>query len=312
MIKMGAIGPLAYSVFEKAGEIFDYHQPATALLPRFALYLYAYPVFLYFNFSGYTDIAIGSAELLGCRLPENFNQPYLARSILDFWNRWHMSLTHWIRDYLFMTSYKAAAERFPAVAKYLGWVLLFFALFIAGIWHGSTPGYMVFGTINGFGAAVNQAYGDYLRHRLGRAGFQRYQKNRLVKVIAIVATFHYMCFSHLFFSSGVSLGWARFAATANELVHSPGASFYKCGPTAVALPALAGRFGGRPVVEGGDYCISESLRRMVDRENHLAIRIRSGEGDVGGCNSLGVLGLSAKRHGRRVYEVLRHGRRSPA
>ena len=56
--------------------------------------LAAYPVQLYFNFSGYTDVAIGSAGLLGFNLPENFNRPYLGRNVLDFWNRWHMSLTH--------------------------------------------------------------------------------------------------------------------------------------------------------------------------------------------------------------------------
>ncbi len=61
---------------------------------------------------------IGAGGLLGFRLPENFNRPYLARNVLDFWDRWHISVTHWIRDYVFMTSYKLAASRFPKVARY--------------------------------------------------------------------------------------------------------------------------------------------------------------------------------------------------
>ena len=70
-------------------------------------------MYLYFNFSGYTDVVIGSAGLLGFTLPENFNRPYLARNVLDFWNRWHISLTHWIRDYVFMSTYKEAAIGCP-------------------------------------------------------------------------------------------------------------------------------------------------------------------------------------------------------
>jgi D-alanyl-lipoteichoic acid acyltransferase DltB (MBOAT superfamily) len=239
IIKMGAMAPLVWYVFEQAGADFE-AQRGNALLSTFAVYLYAYPIFLYFNFSGYTDVVIGAARLLEFYLPENFNQPFLSRSVLDFWNRWHMSLTHWIRDYVFMTSYKVAAERFPKVAGYLGYFLLFFALFLAGAWHGSTTGYIVFGAINGLGAAVNQAYGDFLRWRLGRAGFQRYQKNSTIQLIAIFATFHYMCFSHLFFSSGVERSLEMLSAVGNDVVRSRGASLYQVGPMgAIILVALA-------------------------------------------------------------------------
>jgi D-alanyl-lipoteichoic acid acyltransferase DltB (MBOAT superfamily) len=73
------------------------------------LTFYAYPVYLYLNFSGYTDIVIGAAGLLGFRLPENFNRPWLSRNVLDFWDRWHITLTHWIRDYIFMASYERSS-----------------------------------------------------------------------------------------------------------------------------------------------------------------------------------------------------------
>ena len=105
MIKVGLIAPLAWDVFERSRSQLLL-QPGVEVLPRFAAFFYSYPVFLYFNFSGYTDIVVAAARLIGLTLPENFDRPYLARNIIDFWNRWHISLTHWIRDYIFMASYK--------------------------------------------------------------------------------------------------------------------------------------------------------------------------------------------------------------
>ncbi len=105
MIKIGVLGAYLESVYAR-------HHLARPALADFFVCLYFYPAYLYLNFSGYTDVMIGAGGLLGFRLPENFNRPYLARNVLDFWDRWHISLTHWIRDYVFMASYKTAATRF--------------------------------------------------------------------------------------------------------------------------------------------------------------------------------------------------------
>jgi D-alanyl-lipoteichoic acid acyltransferase DltB (MBOAT superfamily) len=201
MIKMGAIAPIFYAMFEQAKTSFA-PQPTASLVERFAVWFYAYPFYMYFNFAGYTDVVIGAAKLLGFDLPENFDRPFLARNIVDFWNRWHITLTHWIRDYVFMTSYKAVAERFPKAGKYLGYGLLFGSLLLAGVWHGATPGYAVFGAIHGLGAAAGRAYGDAMKFLLGRGGMQLYLKSKLIHAAAVVATFHFVCFSFLFFSSG--------------------------------------------------------------------------------------------------------------
>lgn len=227
LIKMRVIAPLVVAVSDQAGLATGPDDPnrAWSLLLAF----YAFPVQLYFNFSGYTDVAIGSARLLGFKLPENFNRPYLARNLLDFWNRWHMTLTHWIRDYVFMTSYKAAATTFPRWAKTWSYGLLFVALFITGIWHGTTSGFAVFGILNGMGVAVNRAYGDALKAVLGRAGVERYLGNRLIQCLAIVATFHYECFCLLAFSSHVTKSaWAVFTDAVRQVMeivqsiaHSP-------------------------------------------------------------------------------------------
>jgi D-alanyl-lipoteichoic acid acyltransferase DltB (MBOAT superfamily) len=197
MIKIGVLGALANSAFSGALPRYEYG------LTAFFTCLYAYPAYLYLNFSGYTDVMIGVAGLLGFRLPENFNKPFLARNVLDFWDRWHISLTHWIRDYVFMSSYKAAATHFPTAARYWSYILLFFALFVAGIWHGTTDGFVLFGILNGLGAAATRAYGDVLRATLGRSGLHAYMTNPLIRCVAVGVTLHYVCICQLFFAMDV-------------------------------------------------------------------------------------------------------------
>ena len=203
MIKMGALAAIALYSYNWAGNDWG-PQASEQLFVRFLIVFYSYAVFLYLNFSGYMDIVIGCARLFGFALPENFDRPFLARNVLDFWNRWHITLTHWIRDYVFMTSYKITAERFPGWSKYLGYLLLFMSLFLAGVWHGSTMNFAIFGFIHGVGAMTVQIYGDLLKWRMGKAGFHRYMKIEWVRWIGIAVTFHYFCFSLLFFAMGTS------------------------------------------------------------------------------------------------------------
>jgi alginate O-acetyltransferase complex protein AlgI len=216
LIKIGVLGAYAQSVIHSG--TFSYRSASvTEALIRF----YIFPVQLYFNFSGYTDVVIGAAGLLGFRLPENFDRPWLSRNMLDFWDRWHISLTHWIRDYIFMASYKVAATRFPREARYWSYGLLFFALFLAGVWHGTTDGFVLFGTLNGLGAAVTRAYGDLLRAKLGRAGLHAYLQSRVARVIATLVTLHYVCLCQLFFLSNLNAAEGVLLALGNGLLHFP-------------------------------------------------------------------------------------------
>jgi D-alanyl-lipoteichoic acid acyltransferase DltB (MBOAT superfamily) len=109
-------------------------------------------------------------------------------------------LTHWIRDYVFMTSYKAAAIKFPGRARYWSYALLFLSLLVVGVWHGATMGFVMFGALNGLGAAVTRAHGDGLRALLGGAGLKAYLRNRSIHGIAVLVTLHYVGFCFLFFS----------------------------------------------------------------------------------------------------------------
>ena len=106
---------------------------------------------IYFDFSGYTDIAIGSARLLGFRLPENFNWPYLARSPQEFWNRWHITLSRWIRDYLF-TPLSFAFRSRPALVPL--WLVVSMA--VCGLWHGAAWTFVLWGVWHGLLLVSNQ------------------------------------------------------------------------------------------------------------------------------------------------------------
>jgi alginate O-acetyltransferase complex protein AlgI len=199
-IKMGGLAVIAKSIYDWAIRDYGSQLPSGQLILRFLVIYYFYIIYLYFNFSGYTDIAIGSARLFGFELPENFNWPFIARNVLDFWNRWHITLTHWIRDYVFMTTYKFGAEHFPRFGKQIGYMMLFTSLFLSGVWHGSTMNFAIWGFIHGIGAMATQIYGDLLKRYLGRARYHRYQKSEWIRWIAIIVTFHYVCFALLFFA----------------------------------------------------------------------------------------------------------------
>jgi alginate O-acetyltransferase complex protein AlgI len=216
MIKIGVLGAYVDTLLHVS--VYGSKQLS---LTEAAFRFYLFPVSLYFNFSGYTDAMIGAAGLLGFRLPENFNRPWLARNVLDFWDRWHITLTHWIRDYIFMSSYKLAATRFPNAARYWSYALLFFALFVAGVWHGTTDGFVVFGVLNGLGAAATRAYGDVLRAMLGRSRLQSYLKSSGVRVIAIVFTLHYVCLCQLFFSNDLTTAVKVLSAAGDAALHLP-------------------------------------------------------------------------------------------
>jgi alginate O-acetyltransferase complex protein AlgI len=114
-----------------------------------------YSLYLYFDFAGYCQIAIGTGVFWGMRLPENFNNPYLARNLAEFWNRWHITLSHILRDYLFYPlslsiKRSRSMKAYPKLATILPPVLTFL---VAGLWHGAGIGYVIYGLFHGVGLA---------------------------------------------------------------------------------------------------------------------------------------------------------------
>jgi alginate O-acetyltransferase complex protein AlgI len=148
--------------------------------------LVAYAVQIYCDFSGYTDIAIGSAALLGVRFPRNFDAPYRAHDIVDFWRRWHISLSSWLRDYLYIP---LGGNRRGRARTYLN---LLITMLLGGLWHGANLTFVVWGGLHGLLLAATRA----LRELTGAAGPPR---TALGRIASVVLTFHLVCFCWLFF-----------------------------------------------------------------------------------------------------------------
>lgn len=135
-----------------------FNLPDPNLAPHFAwLGLLAYAIQIYFDFAGYTDMAIGLGLMLGIRLPENFNYPYIAQSLSDFWRRWHMSLTAWFREYVF---FPLERRRLKWAGQQLNIVIVFL---LTGLWHGFKPTFIAWGLLSGLVLALEStAFGRFL------------------------------------------------------------------------------------------------------------------------------------------------------
>ena len=205
VVKLTVVATAFLSLYERsAAPLMQASSSSSALgrpeaIAHFLGVLYFYPVYLYLNFSAYCDIVIAGASLIGMKLPENFNQPYLSRNMIDYWTRFHRTLGFWIRDYLFLPLYKGVAERWPERADSLAFLCYFIAFFIAGIWHGPTANFVVFGVLQGIGVSAAKLWERHLIKRHGRTGLKKYLQSPRIRIAAITGTLHFEFFSLLFF-----------------------------------------------------------------------------------------------------------------
>jgi alginate O-acetyltransferase complex protein AlgI len=204
MVKVALISTLFLSVHDRFVDQFLPGSGGAGSTParwgKFALILYSYMMYMYFNFSGYCDIVIAAGGLVGIKLPENFNYPFLSRNLLEYWSRWHITLGHWIRDYLFTPLYKAGVERFPKRGSTVAVAGYFVAFSLAGIWHGSTWNFLVYGLLHGAGVSAAKAWENVILKKSGRPGLREYLKNPVIRWVAIVSTFNYACLTLFFFA----------------------------------------------------------------------------------------------------------------
>ena len=164
--------------------------------------VYGYALQLFFDFSGYTDIVLGVGLLLGLRLPENFRQPYLSVNLIEFWQRWHITFSHWLRDYV-MDSLPQRRRQHPLLS-YCYSVLV--TMMLGGLWHGIGWTFLVWGTLHGvaLGAVRLWKQSPYIK-RL-RGGRKSIPGGR---VVATLLTFHFVCFTWIFFNaSSMSNAWS--------------------------------------------------------------------------------------------------------
>jgi len=134
----------------------------------------AYTFYLYYNFSGYMDIVIGIGCLLGQNLPENFDRPFSARNIFEFWARWHITLSEWFKTYVFnpLMKFLATHVTAPALMPYLGVIGFFVTFFVMGVWHGSTVVFVIYGLVWGAGASINKLWQVFMTKRLGKKRYK--------------------------------------------------------------------------------------------------------------------------------------------
>lgn len=149
--------------------------------------VYAYALQLYYDFSGYSDIAIGSALLLGIRLPANFNRPYSAANLAEFWRRWHISLSNWLRDYLYFSLPGLRSRR--KIYTYLNLVI---TMALGGLWHGVSWNFLIWGLLHGCGLAL-------LRWFQTAKGNARSSSTRSARLLGGITTVHFVTFAWIFF-----------------------------------------------------------------------------------------------------------------
>ena len=155
-----------------------------------ATYLYAFQ--LYYDFSGYTDMALGTARMFNIRLTQNFNAPYLARSMADFWRRWHISFSRWILDYIFK----------PLQMQLRNWrnvgtaTALLVTFLVSGIWHGASWCFVIWGGLHGLYLAASVFYKPLQKKIYKKLGLE---KSKVQQVWQTLVTFHLVCFAWIFF-----------------------------------------------------------------------------------------------------------------
>jgi alginate O-acetyltransferase complex protein AlgI len=149
-------------------------------------------VWLYLDFSAYSDIAVGVGTLIGVVTPENFNRPLGARNVIDFWERWHISLSLFIRRNLFnplqLGLMRQSAGRRPLLCVALALMVSFV---LCGLWHGLTIGFLIWGAAQALGLVMVRVYGQFLQKRLGKPGVKRYLASPWIRAAASVLTFEF-------------------------------------------------------------------------------------------------------------------------
>jgi alginate O-acetyltransferase complex protein AlgI len=161
--------------------------------------LVAYSLLIFFDFSGYTDIAIGLGRLLGFDLPENFNRPYLKPNLTQFWNNWHMTLTQWFRAYFFnpITRSLRRKKNFPAWSVIL--ITQLSTMVLIGMWHGVTLNFLLWGVWHGLGLFVHNRWLAWFKGHSAWLDVHTWRK-KVWNVLGIVLTFHYVAIGWLFFA----------------------------------------------------------------------------------------------------------------
>jgi alginate O-acetyltransferase complex protein AlgI len=209
--KVNVLAMLFQLIHEKAlSQMSQPLPPGFKCLAAFTLAT-VYPLFLYANFSGYIDIVIALARLMRIRLPENFDRPFSASSFLDFWNRWHITLSTWLKTYVYNPLLMALMRRSSstAVQPFLGVFCFFVTFFLVGVWHGRTSEFVVFGVLQGGGVATNKLWQLQLMRIMGRKRYKALAGNPVYVALGRGLTYSWFAFTLFWFWAN----WQQIEAT---------------------------------------------------------------------------------------------------
>lgn len=158
------------------------------------VYMYAYTLYLFFDFAGYSHFAIGTGYILGIKVPENFNKPFLAHNMKEFWDRWHISLSQWFGDYIYkrfvLNTLRKGVFKDRKVASRCGNMV---TMLVMGIWHGPYLYYILYGLYEGAALVVTDIY-------LKSKTFRKFKKKKYYDILSRVVCFHVIAFGMLLFS----------------------------------------------------------------------------------------------------------------
>ena len=150
--------------------------------------LYGYAIVIYCDFSGYSDVAIGISKWMGITIPTNFLSPYQSKSVSEFWRRWHISLSSWLRDYLYISMGGNRKGKFRTNVN------LFLTMLIGGFWHGASLNFIIWGALHGIGLAINKLWNTLF-------GKFRILPKVVANFLFALITFHFVCFCWIFFKA---------------------------------------------------------------------------------------------------------------
>jgi D-alanyl-lipoteichoic acid acyltransferase DltB (MBOAT superfamily) len=223
-----------------------------------ATYLYAFQI--YYDFSGYTDMALGSARMFNISLTQNFRSPYLAVSVADFWRRWHISFSRWILDYIFrplQMTWRNLRQAGTAAA-------LMVTFLASGLWHGASWCFVIWGGLHGLYLAVSLYSKPYRKKLYKRLGMK---ESRWLRLGSIVLTFHLVCLAWIFFRAPtVSSAWyvlthlARGGADASSFLLSRGPAELLIVGCSLSLVWAVG-WAGRRMEDGKDLLAAPAWLR---------------------------------------------------
>ena len=158
-------------------------------------YMYTYGFYLFFDFAGYSLMAVGTSYVLGIKTPDNFNKPFISIDIKEFWDRWHITLSHWFRDFIFsrfmMKAIKKKWFKLRLTGAAIGFII---NMFIMGVWHGLSWNYIIYGLYHGILLALLEIYQKKSKF------YKRNKKKKLYKIISWFITFQLVMFGFLIFS----------------------------------------------------------------------------------------------------------------